>query len=147
MSIWKGSHMEVTYSESYINSFRSVHDITGDPLHHLTDLHTTWQRKHTSPSIAARWCVGFPTKMADGRAIEIGPYRGDSSIPVDFAVVTWFTMKNNAHSVGRFCENVIRARTWIVDSRSGVFLCKLGGVHDVRLCVLVRLCRFLLGGV
>ena len=34
-----------------------------------------------------------------------------------------------------------------MDSRSGVLFCKLSGVHDARLCVLVRLCRFLLGGV
>ena len=80
--------------------------VTGDPLHNLTEMHTTLQRKHTPLSIAAQWCVAFPVKMADDRSIENDLYRNNFIILVDFAGVTWFAMKTKAQGVGKFCENV-----------------------------------------
>ena len=45
-----------------------MHICTGDPLHNLTEMHTALQRKHTPPSIAARWCVAFWMKIADDKS-------------------------------------------------------------------------------
>ena len=74
--------------------------VMGNPLQNLTEMHTTLQRKHTPPSITARWCVAFPVKMADDGSIKNGLYWDNSVILVDFAGVIWFTMKNKAQGVG-----------------------------------------------